>query len=219
LGAKESVTAKVIPLSARPSLEQILATAKSTKNGKKFTKLWQRGWASDYPSQSEADLALASMLAFYTGPDEELLDEVLRQSGLYRDKWQDRDDYRESVSAKALDRDDFYSWGVPSTIEELAKEIVAKGSTPKSLPAKKEKPTQTQRLIEIAETGELWRTPDQVAFAAVRAGDDQENMPVNSTAYRRWLVNRFYKELGNTVGEKINGRINRFSALLDPSFA
>ena len=119
----------VAPNPAPPSLEKVLAVAKSARNGEKFTKLWQGNWAGDYPSQSEADLALASMLGFYTGPDEELLDELFRQSGLYRDKWE-RDDYRESVLAKALDRDDFYSWGVSSAIEELAATTARKIAVP-----------------------------------------------------------------------------------------
>ena len=41
--------------------------AMSAKNGEKFAKLWKGDWEGDYTSQSEADLALASMLAFYAG--------------------------------------------------------------------------------------------------------------------------------------------------------
>ena len=29
-----------------------------------------------------------------------------------------------------------------------------------------------------------------------------ENMPVGSSAYRRWLANRYYEQYGNTVGDK-----------------
>ena len=99
----------------------------SAQNGEKFAKLWKGDWENDYPSQSEADLALASMLAFYTGPNEKLLDELFRQSGLYRDKWE-RGDYRERVLAKALDQEEFYSWGVSSAGENLPRMMRAKAA-------------------------------------------------------------------------------------------
>ena len=125
----------------RHSMERVLEVAMAAKNGDKFTKLWKGDWEDDYTSQSEADLALASMLGFYVGPNEELLDELFRQSGLYRDKW-DRDDYRVSVLAKALDRDEFYSWGVSPAVEQLAKEVAAKGVGPQLAHNKKESPTR-----------------------------------------------------------------------------
>ena len=125
-------------------MEKILAVAMAAKNGGKFTKLWKGDWEGDYTSQSEADLALASMLAFYIGPNEELLDEMFRQSGLYRDKW-DRDDYRGQVIWRRLwIRDEFYSWGVSPAVEQLAKEVVAKGASPWSTTRRKaEKPDPT----------------------------------------------------------------------------
>ena len=116
---------KATPQTASPSLERILEVAMAAKNGGKFAKLWHGEWEGDYPSQSEADLALASMLAFYTGPNEELLDEVFHQSGLYRDKWQ-REDYRKRVIAKAMNRSDFYRWGMPG--EQVAEALSAVGS-------------------------------------------------------------------------------------------
>ena len=42
---------------------------------------------NDYPSQSEADLALCRLLAFYTNCDAGEIDRLFRQSGLYRPKW------------------------------------------------------------------------------------------------------------------------------------
>jgi putative DNA primase/helicase len=66
---------------------ELLDRAHGAANGEKFGKLWRGDW-SEYPSQSEADLALCSMLAFWTGPDPTRIDRLLRQSGLYRkDKW------------------------------------------------------------------------------------------------------------------------------------
>ena len=179
--------------SAAPSLEEIVAVATAAKNGDKFSKLWNGDWEGDYPSQSEADLALAAMLAFYTGPHADLLDDLFRQSGLYRDKW-DRDDYRERVLAMAMDRDDFYNWGVSPAVEQLAKEVVARGS----IPIKKKAKSQTQRLIEIAEGGELWRTPDYEPYVTISVGGHWENWRLRNSGFRIWLVGR-YDELYHTT--------------------
>lgn len=66
---------------------ELLDRAHKAANGEKFGKLWRGDW-SEYPSQSEADLALCSMLSFWTGPDPAMIDRLLRQSGLYRKgKW------------------------------------------------------------------------------------------------------------------------------------
>ena len=86
--------------------ERLLAKAMGAANGPKFSKLWQGEWGG-YPSQSEADLALCGQLAFWTGGDEDRIDSLFRQSGLYRDKWdrQHRGDgrtYGELTVKKAL---------------------------------------------------------------------------------------------------------------------
>ena len=92
--------------------EEVLRLARSAKNGEKFTQLWAGEWPNYYTSQSEADLALCSMLVFYTGPGtEEQVDRLFRNSGLYRDKWEQRDDYRERTLALADNQDEFYSPG------------------------------------------------------------------------------------------------------------
>lgn len=66
--------------------EQVLTRAKNSDNGKKFEALWN-GQTSGYPSHSEADLALCSYLAFWTGGDKQQMDELFRQSGMMRPKW------------------------------------------------------------------------------------------------------------------------------------
>lgn len=66
---------------------ELLNVILQSKQAPKFTKLWAGKWTGDYSSQSEADLALCSILAFYTGNDETRIDNLFRQSGLWRDKW------------------------------------------------------------------------------------------------------------------------------------
>lgn len=66
--------------------ESIIEKAMSSKQGHKFSKLWN-GDISDYPSHSEADLALTSILAFYCNGNKEQIDRLYRKSDLYRAKW------------------------------------------------------------------------------------------------------------------------------------
>jgi len=66
--------------------DELIERAKSADNGEKFERLWN-GSDAGYPSQSEADMALASMLAFWTGGDRSRTDRLFRQSGLMREKW------------------------------------------------------------------------------------------------------------------------------------
>jgi primase-polymerase (primpol)-like protein len=79
--------------------DALLEKASAAKNGEKFARLWC-GNLSDYGSPSEADLALCSLLAFWT-QDAGQIDRILRRSGLYRPKWE-RTDYRQWTITKAL---------------------------------------------------------------------------------------------------------------------
>lgn len=65
---------------------EILAKAVRAKNGAKLKWLWD-GNTNGYQSQSEADLALCSLLAFWTGRDPAAMDRLFRQSALMRAKW------------------------------------------------------------------------------------------------------------------------------------
>lgn len=89
----------------------IIDIALKAKNGERFLKLWS-GDTSDYPSQSEADLALCSTLAFFSGGSPEQMDRLFRRSGLYRDKWDERhgaDTYGNLTIQKAISgMTDFY---------------------------------------------------------------------------------------------------------------
>jgi NrS-1 polymerase HBD domain len=89
---------------------EILERARSAKNGGKFDRLFA-GDLSDYGSPSEGDIALCSMLAFWTGPDPVRIDRLFRQSRLMRAKWDRGDgDYRNRTIAAALSgRSEFYS--------------------------------------------------------------------------------------------------------------
>jgi len=92
----------------RPSLRQathctsdseIIERAHRARNADRFARLW-RGDVSQYASASEADLALCSLLAWYTD-DADQVARLVAQSGLARAKWE-RADYRERTIATAL---------------------------------------------------------------------------------------------------------------------
>jgi putative DNA primase/helicase len=82
---------------------QLLDRARKAKNGEYFIALYDAGnWQGQgFPSQSEADLSLNSLLAFYTGRDAVRMDALFRGSALYREKWL-RDDYRERTLNEAI---------------------------------------------------------------------------------------------------------------------
>ncbi len=88
---------------------ELIERAMNAENGAKFQALWQ-GDDSGYPSPSEADCALASMLLFWTGGD------VARAERLFslsprgqREKWRTRADYRQMTLRAALEgKTDFY---------------------------------------------------------------------------------------------------------------
>ncbi|MFB6254893.1 MAG: hypothetical protein ABEI06_09810 [Halobacteriaceae archaeon] len=66
--------------------EEIIQMAKTADNGDLFQELWA-GKTSRYKSHSEADMALCTLLAFWTGNDHAQIDRLFRKSGLMRQKW------------------------------------------------------------------------------------------------------------------------------------
>jgi len=93
--------------SAKKQIKSILSRIRKSKDADGFFKLYQGNWKTDYPSQSEADLALCNKLAFWTGKDVSLLDEMFRTSGLMRSKWDEKHfsdgkTYGQSVIDKAI---------------------------------------------------------------------------------------------------------------------
>jgi primase-polymerase (primpol)-like protein len=73
---------------------ELIEKARTAKNGGKFKSLFDCGDISNYQSHSEADLALLSLLLYWSNGDEDRTHELFSQSALYRPKW-DRRDYRE----------------------------------------------------------------------------------------------------------------------------
>lgn len=84
-GGKEPQAAPVRTVCLETA-DEIVRAAAGAKNGGKFVSLYG-GSTAGYTSQSEADMALCSMLAFWTGCDADKMDVIFRSSGLMREKW------------------------------------------------------------------------------------------------------------------------------------
>lgn len=173
--------------------EQVIDLASKARNGDKFKRLWS-GETSGYRhddnnGHSEADLALCSMIAFYTGPDADRIDRIFRMSGLYREKWL-RQDYREATIERALaGKTEFYKPGADGQKDDDD----GKDHTLAGL------------LVELAiEAGvELFHTPDgePTAYATIRVEDHHETWAVNSMRFKRWLQYLAYDAIKKAVND------------------
>lgn len=86
--------------------EQIIERITSTEDGRKL-------WGGDYsaypgedgePDHSRADQALCNMLAYWSQNNAEQIERLFNQSGLIRDKWNRRKDYRERTIHNAINK-------------------------------------------------------------------------------------------------------------------
>ena len=91
-----------LPEAAPLSDDDVLTRARLAKNGELFQLLYAGDWQNPalknpdqpseprYGSQSEADQALANLLAFWTRKNTEQIDRLFRASGLMRAKWDEK---------------------------------------------------------------------------------------------------------------------------------
>ena len=94
---------------------EVIDLARKAKNGDKFTRLYAGDW-SGYETQSDADGALACLIAFYTR-DPAQIERIMRGSKLTRDKW-DRDDYLPKFT-------------IPTALDTVTEFYTAPGTRPK----------------------------------------------------------------------------------------
>lgn len=103
---------KVIPINNKNVLEskielsesEIIDKAYQSKQGPKFQVFMQGGWEAFYESQSEADIAFANMLAFWTGRDFDKMDGIFRSSSLMRSKYDERRPPSSTYGANLLNK-------------------------------------------------------------------------------------------------------------------
>ncbi len=129
--------------------ESVLSKAMNASNGEKFRRLWE-GDTTGYPSHSEAELAVCSVLAFYCGGDMEQMDRIYRNSELCNEKW-DRDDYRQRTLEKAV-----------SGIKEFFRPVAA-------ISAEEDFNDLAQRLIDTDLLGNKRYSGDDLGFGRLFA--------------------------------------------------
>lgn len=116
--------------------EQALATAYPDSEGRR-----------DYDASS-ADAALCQHLAFWTGRDCERMDRLFRCSGLYREKWENRPDYRERTITRAAEQcANVYS--SPSSLTLHTAAIASLSATTARRPVKLGKRSPNRRPLAI----------------------------------------------------------------------
>ena len=121
----EQSRSQVLTAEAKSIIEKILAS----KQKDKFERLF-KGDIADYSSQSEGDLALCSILAFWTARNNSLIDKVFRQSALFRQKWDDKHfsdgtTYGQSTINKSIENcREVYTPKLPANIEEIKKYFI-----------------------------------------------------------------------------------------------
>ena len=104
--------------------KSIIEKIHSSKQKDKFERLFE-GDITEYSSQSEADLALCSILAFWTVRNYSSIDKIFRQSALYRQKWDEKHfsdgtTYGQSTINKSIENcTEEYTPKVPATVEEI----------------------------------------------------------------------------------------------------
>jgi KaiC/GvpD/RAD55 family RecA-like ATPase len=108
---------------------EMAALVRKMKSNPKFKKLWN-GDFQNYGSQSEADLALCSIISYYTDGNKLRIDQIFRKSKLFRpDKWDrptgDHGTYGNMTIDKAI--------SVEEDKDEIIKETPSKKMRPMTL--------------------------------------------------------------------------------------
>lgn len=85
---------------------EIIERAGAASNGSEFTALWEGDVSAYGDDDSRADLALCNILAFWCQRDAAKIDRLFRQSGLMRQKWDEKrgkDTYGNITIQKAIE--------------------------------------------------------------------------------------------------------------------
>ena len=118
---------EIKPLQEQPEVESdevIMQRAASAGNAEKFNKLIEGDWHSDFPSQSEADLALMSMFTFYS-PSNEQCRRLFRHSSLGRRDKARKDNRHLDYMLVMIRTREFEEKQALEQIAEMSKQIVS----------------------------------------------------------------------------------------------
>lgn len=145
IAKSEVAERQFVPSTSSVSLpvEDIIRIATNSKNGMRFKLFLNGGWEPFYPSQSEADMAFANDLAFWTNRDFSKMDSIFRSSSLYREKYdrkQNNVTYGEETLNKAIadcmnafipreKDDDFNLYLLEDNVEKITKKYYSYDDT------------------------------------------------------------------------------------------
>lgn len=167
-------------------IAEILKAINKSKDAVRFNRLFSGNWSGDYPSQSEADLALCNKLAFWCKRDLALMDAIFRQSGLMRAKWDERHfgdgkTYGEMVLQKAADG---------------CQEVFA-SAHPESL-VSRPKITQGEVITRDCEENikDFFRDQQGSFFVVLPFENHTEVCQTNSTRFRNWMARNYRAKYG-----------------------
>ncbi len=187
------------PSSGTPSTndDEVIEKALAAKNGTRFQRLWE-GDHSAYVSQSEADLALCGLLAFWTRGDTDQIDRLFRRSGLMRDKWdklRGGTTYGANTIEKALaGKAEFYS--PPASPSERD------GGSGGRESADDNQATLLIRIV-IKSGAELYHDARGESFATIRVNQHHETHRIGSRTFQRWVSRLAYRHLKKAVGSSV----------------
>jgi hypothetical protein len=174
----------------------LIDKAKLARNGDKFARLWG-GDTTGYATPSEATAALLCLLAYWTNKDRERMDQLFRQSGLMRDKWdkpQSGSIWGDLEIGKAIEKT--HEVYTPSKRQDRPQGEPGEQAAQED----KSKPTQAELLIKLAGDAELFHDMNRKGYATIPVDGHMETWPIRSTAFRDWLRGRFYKTHNKTPG-------------------
>lgn len=211
----ETVSENEIDL-VRAEDDKILICAREAKNSVKFGQLWEGKWEQlKYKSQSEAELALCTMLAFWT-PDVSRVDRLFRRSALLRDKW---DEPRGTGTYGSVTVDVAMQFAEDrrekrrveeEELKRLLEESAKNKDVKKTTDAVKNVP---ELLIAIAEAETLLQDDRGHTYAHVLRGTHREVHSVRSRAFSTWLAGRLYDDFKKAPNkESISSALNVIEA-------
>lgn len=206
-GARSSSTQR--PTQASPlDDDEVLNLCRKAKNRDKFSRLWA-GDTSGYAregndGESEADLALCTILAFYTGPHPEQIDRLFRRSGLCREKWIDREDYRQRTIDRALEgKSEFYK--PPTGNRNPPSAGVVEPNPREEVNEREGGGTIADELLRLAEANglELFHTPggEPSPFVSFTVNAHTETWRLRHSRFKSWLRGLYYRATGRAVND------------------
>jgi hypothetical protein len=188
------------PRGLHTSIEQRLEIAFRADNGQKIRELFE-GNLNGYPSQSEADLALAGFLKFYSDGHPLILTAMMRRSKLDREKW-DKPvragglTHLEQVIEKTL-TDEYTFWRIPAGLPEILTTDINEsqrfsfGQLAKAANEYRHMPAMQGLSQPWANVSEIWRPRKGLMSVVLAKPSRGKSTLVNAKTYHYAMCHRW----------------------------